>query len=184
MLAEVERHGHFTVGLVPKETLWLDDSAHFAVHDLVIAPLLGIASECWAYGLQPDSEVFAVAKNIVEPKQGKWRVRSSGNPVRGRELFWNASSGKRGSIVITVPSDQVEKLSIFQHCRNVWVFGNLGAGHTPSALRYAKAQAKSADVILFMLSRNNGIEWLDILAAPSLAVKLYLRACDEVERTW
>ncbi len=184
MLAEVKRHGHFTVGLVAKEKIWENESAHFSIHDSVVAPLLKAASECWAYGLEPKSAVYSAAQRLLEPKQGKFRVRLTGDPVHGHELFWNAIGGKRGSIVIIVTAQRIRQLSVFKYCRNLWVFGNLGAGHTPSALRFAKSMANRADVVNFMLSRNNGIEWLDVLAAPPLAAELYLRAFDEVEKTW
>jgi hypothetical protein len=80
--------------------------------------------------------------------------------------------------------DAVNSLKIFQHCRDVWVFGNLGAGHTPSAIRFAKSKAKNSELVCFLLSRNNGIEWLNVLCAPSIAAELYLRAYEQVERTW
>jgi hypothetical protein len=52
----------------------------------------------------------------------------------------------------------------------------MGTGHTPGALRFAKQLVQNGQRAALLLSRNNGIEWMDILAAPDLALSLFEHA--------
>jgi hypothetical protein len=100
-------------------------------------------------------------------------VRLEGELIDGRELFWNASSGKRGTIVILVPRRAFDAEAIFRGGYEAFYFDNFRAGHTPSALRFARQQTEVEDVIAVCLPRNNGIEWMDIYVNPKRAAKLF-----------
>jgi len=175
-LAETRRHiaksGVFTIGMVPRNRDFEPDE-QLPSHTKILRPLLAVASECWVYDLKPRGPVYKSAAPILEPEKGRFRVRLEGDPVAGHELFWNADSGRRGTIVILVPADKFPAEKIFRACNGVWAFTNFLTGHTPAAARFARSQTKSPTLVAACLPRNNGIEWLDLFAEPRHALALF-----------
>ena len=171
------RSSNFTISLLSREQAWGDAAASHQVHKTVLLPLLEVADECWAYGAPNESEVWQSAADILVPARGKHRIRTSGDPVTGRELFWNASGGRRGTVVIVVPLAKFEPERIFAACRGAWIFGNYRAGHTPAAVKFAQLRLESKKHVVFCLPRNNGIEWAEVFAPKPQVFDLYALAC-------
>jgi hypothetical protein len=175
----VRAHGTFTVGLVPRTQRHYRPLESLEAHETVLRPLLTIASECLAFGLDRESEVFRSAASILSPWKGKYRVRlNHGDPIRGHEFFWNAQGGRRGTIVILVPNDAFARADIFRKCHRVAVMANFLSAHTPSAIRFARTAVTASPVTALCLSRNNGMEWMDVHAASERALQLYEHARD------
>jgi len=175
-LDEVRQHiartGVFTIGMIPRNREFQPEEC-LPSHTKILRPLLANATECWVYDLKPRGPVYKSAAAILEPEKGRFRVRLEGDPVSGRELFWNADSGRRGTIVILVPADRFPAEKIFRACNGIWAFNNFLTGHTLAAARFARSQAAGSEFIAACLPRNNGIEWMDVFAEPKLALELF-----------
>jgi len=169
----VDRVGTFSVSLVSSRMQDYDDYAKLPAHKNVIRPLLKSCSECWAYGITPRNEVYRTAKEILELENGRYRVRTEGDPVTNRELFWNANAGRRGTIVFLIPYRKFAASDIFQGGYQTFVATNFLTGHTPAAVRFARKRVALSDVVAICLPRNNGTEWMDVFAKPRKARALF-----------
>lgn len=178
----IERSSNFTLSLLSYKEKYQDPHSTFKVHQTVIAPLLKVAEECWVYGIDRKSEVWEVASSILQPMKGKYKIDISSDPITGKEYFWNASAGKRGTIVIIVPIEKFLKINIFKHCREAWVFDNYRSGHTTSAINLAKKMIETKRSIVFCLPRNNGIEWMEVFTGKPLVFDLYKKALKECNK--
>lgn len=157
-----------------------DPHLALAEHDSILRPLLARADACLAYDLKEGSEALAAVADIASRERGRYRIDLSGDPVSGREYFWNASAGKRGSIAIMVPKNKYEPREIFSHCVGFGVMGNPSIAHTPSAFRFAQQRASAGEQIVFCLTKNNGFEWIDVFAKKGQAGTLF----EEAFRMW
>lgn len=172
----IERSSNFNLSLLTPEERWNDEYKSHKVHKTVLKPILAIADKCWAYGIENDSEALSVASSILHREKGKFRVNISGDPITGKEFFWNAHTGKRGTITITVPIERFNPHEIFKACRNVSVVVNYRSGHNSAAINFAHQTLKLNTHIVFCLPRNNGIEWMDVFAPKPLVFELFSKA--------
>ena len=171
---EIARTGHFAVNLTPPSIRWhYDVFSKLPAHDKVLRPVLARAKECLVYGISSDSRIHKASSSILQADKRRYRFILSGDPVTSHELLWNAHGGERGSIVIMTDRQSLCAEEIFPHCYFPHVCGNTGAGHTQSAIRFARKAANQSDSVALLLPRNNGLEWMDIFAAPTLAVELF-----------
>lgn len=175
-LALTRQAGTFTLELLPGDASRFDERRSLAIHETVLRPLLAWATQCWAYGVEPGSEVHASAGSLLTKAGRKHAVALDGDPILGHELFWNASGGKRGTIVILGPRDTFDHEALIRHASSVWTFGNFLSGHTPSAIRMARDTVKEQALVACCLPRNNGIQWIDIYSEPAHAVQMLLAA--------
>jgi len=166
----IRDRGHFSVQLAPSN---YDVHASLEAHETVLRPLLHVAEECWVYGLSSESSLCPGSSAILEARRGKHRIRSNVEAILGHELLWNARGGQRGTIVIVVSSQSLLTAEVFRHCSRPYVVGNVGAGHTPSALRFAKQVLQVPDRVSLLFSRTNGLDSIDIFAEPDLASSLF-----------
>jgi hypothetical protein len=173
--AVTARSGIFSLVLLPPRSWLLDERKRLPVHATVLRPLLAWATECWAFGIEEGSKVRAAAGDILSKDGRRHRVRFDGDPVSGRELFWNAARGQRGTIVILGPRETFPE-SIFPACHNVWTAGNFLTGHTPAAMRMARTASADGKRLACCLPANNGIEYIDVVSTPGHAVELLDRA--------
>jgi len=179
VLQYVHQYGAFKLGLVRTDE-WLEHDRHLPVHThkTVLAPLLSAAKECWVYDISAGTPVEGVARSLLTKSQGKYAVRTSGDPISGFEYFWNVSGGKRGSVVILLQEDSLDWDAIIRNALGTLVSGNIGAAHTPSAIRYAKRRVREEGLVACCLPRNNGFQWLDVIARPSFASVLFGKALE------
>jgi hypothetical protein len=175
-LALIERSSNFTIALLSRKERWENEGRHFSVHDTVLRPLLAMADECWAYGVQENSEVFLAAKTILSKEGRRHRVLLVGDPVTGHELFWNAYGGKRGTIAISIPAEKFDADKVFPHCLRTIVVTNYRAGHNPAAISYAQRKIDDGTHVVVCLPRNNGMEWAEIFAPKPLVFSLFAKA--------
>jgi hypothetical protein len=167
----VARHSTFSVSLVAHSRY--REGAKMPAHERVLRPLLDTATECWVYGMPRSGDVARAAAGLLEPERGKHRVRLGGDVLTGRELFWNAQGGRRGTIVILTPRGNFDAERIFRGGLETFVFTNFRSAHTPAAIRFARERACAEDLVAVCLPRNNGIEWMDIHVRPAIAVELF-----------
>jgi len=182
------RTGAFTVRVVPSAD-WpaIRSQQHQALpwHELVLRPLLAVSSAAWVYGLKEDSEVFAVARSLLRRERGKHAIDLKSEAIRGYELLWNASGGKRGSIVLSMPADRFPGQEIFPHCQDAFIVSNSTVGHTASAIRLALSAVASGLTLCCLLSRTNGFEWVSLYSNTNHLERLLIEARSlVVHRDW
>lgn len=173
------RAGSFMLRVVSSaDWLAIRSEQHQALlaHETVLRPLLSSCSEAWAYEIKEPSPVFAVAKNILHRERGKFRIDLSGDPIRGHELFWNASGGQRGSIALVIPAAVFPAELLYSNCQQAFILGNSTVPHTPGALRFARAKVAGGDTVCCLLSRTNGLEWISVFASPDALESMLLQA--------
>lgn len=153
-----------TAFLLTPDERRMDERAVHLAHAQFLRPLLAVAANCWVYGLVEGSDVSNSAGDIVTFEKGKHRVALHGDPVTGRELFWNATGSKRGSIVVAAPIKDLDPGLILRASKSVGHASNFRSGHTPAGINLAKKLAKSGIQAAFCFPRSNGIEWVDIFA--------------------
>ena len=175
----LERTGAFTLRVMPSE-VWLairqQQHQPLPWHETVLRPLLKATQSAWVYELDEKSDVFAIAQPLLRRERGKHAISLDGEPIRGHELLWNASGGKRGSIVLSMPAADFPSREIFPHCQDAFIVGNSTVPHTPSAVRYARAAVADGQTLCCLLSRTNGFEWLAIYTNPDLLEALLIEA--------
>lgn len=177
--SRLEEGRTFQVKVVPTERWWSMLSSQdrsLPWHESVLRPMLRSATEAWAYELPQGSEVLRSAGAIAIRRQGKFALDLSAELIRGHELFWNASGGKRGSIAIVFPRAGFPAKEVFPHCHRALVVGNPSAVHTPSAIRFAKARSADGGNLVCVFSRNNGFEFFDVFAPQPDIVPLFMQA--------
>jgi hypothetical protein len=178
-IALIERSSHFSLTLLDNEEKYADPGTPYGIHASVLRPLLARADACWVYGIGMESALWQAARDMLTPARGKFRVDTRGgasaDPVTGREVFWNARGGKRGTIVMTLPLADFPA-GVFSACLHAGVMDNYRAGHTPAAVKFAQQAISGGTHIAVCLPRNNGIEWMDLFAPKPLVFELYARA--------
>ena len=155
---------HFSVQLLEGKAASYDVKARLPPHDTVLAPLLVGATECFVYGLTPENPLFALVADLITPSRGKHRLELAGDPITGREEFWNAKYGRRGSIVILHPYETLNAAALFKNCSWVSHCTNLSVAHSPAALAFSRKKTEAGGTVAFLLSSAFGIAGLDIVA--------------------
>ena len=166
--------GSFSVGLLERPLLGSDALEHLAIHDSVIKCLLKIADKCRVYHGKikldiEESIVMRSEKNFSD-------LNLACNVIDGKEYMWNISGYVRGTILISIPSENItenfSRIFLSTTAPIVWSSLNqLKKGHTLSAVNFALQATKHKQVI-FCLPASNGIEWLDIFASPEMILRL------------
>jgi hypothetical protein len=173
----LQKRGHFTVFLTPRSVRHhYDERASLPAHDSVLRPILRIAEEALVYGLNPTSEVGQAAAQCVQSERGRHRLLLDRELIVGHELFWNATGGQRGTIAIRCKAEALLRAGVFSSCYRPNIMLNVGAAHTPSAIRLARQFVADGESEVICLPRNNGLAWADVFAPPTLALELYERA--------
>ncbi len=172
----IRERGTFAINLIHPKARWdYDVLDPLPVHETILRPMLERATDCLVYGVETGSQIYAASSTILHPDRGRHRVALAGDPVTGHELLWNSYGGKRGSVVILTSPDDFPAGEIFPHCIFPHIIENYRSAHTPSAVRLARQHAAGGGVAV-CLPRNNGIEWMDVFAAPEVALALFRRA--------
>lgn len=169
----------FQVKVVPTDLWWSMLSSQdrsLPWHETVLRPILRNATEVWAYELPQGSEVLRSAGSVATKKQGKFALDLSAELILGHELLWNASGGKRGSIVIVTPVARFPSSEVFPHCQRALLVSNPSAAHTPSAIRFATAKIEDGNSLVCVFPRNNGFEYFDVYAPLPYVVPLFVNA--------
>lgn len=93
----------------------------------------------------------------------KFRLDLSRECVNGAEIFWNASSFRRGSVIILLEGE-FDPAPILRRCAEISIDETPNMGNSPSATKLAK-RAMSEGRIAVLFSAGSGIERMDILCA-------------------
>lgn len=163
------------------------DDDHTSAHEQVIAPLLQNALAAYVYNGRKDSIVGAFGSvehplnlsdfSFLVRERGKFRFDLARECVKGAEIFWNACSFRRGSVVVLFDGE-FDLAPILRRCVEISIDETPNMGNTPSATKLAK-RAMSEGWIAVLFSASNGIEWIDIYAPKAVRDKI-LKLADEI----
>ncbi|MFC2751254.1 MAG: hypothetical protein ACFN38_09100, partial [Campylobacter sp.] len=107
---------------------------------------------------------------------GKFRLDLSRECVNGAEIFWNACSFRRGSVIILLEGE-FDLAPILRRCAEISIDETPNMGNSPSATKLAK-RSMSKGRIAVLFSAGGGIEWMDIYAPEAVQAKI-LKLADE-----
>ena len=160
---------------------------HTSAHDEIIAPLLQNALAAYVYNGRKDSIAGAFGSiehplNLSEfsflvRERGKFRLDLARECVNGAEIFWNACSFRRGSVVVLLDED-FDMAPILRRCAEISIDETPNMGNSPAATKLAK-RAMSEGQIAVLFSAGGGIEWMDIYAPEAVQDKI-LKLADEI----
>ena len=101
---------------------------HTSAHDQIIAPLLQNALAAYVYNGRKDSIVGAFGSvehplnlnefSFLVRERGKFRLDLSRECVNGAEIFWNACSFRRGSVIILIEGE-FDLVPILRRCAEI-----------------------------------------------------------------
>lgn len=157
-----------------------DESGSLPAHELVIRPLLKESIDTYVYRGAKE-EFFLYGKTQVPIKleeidilirdKGKFKFDKTKECILGNEYLWNATTWKRGSIVMIIEPDKIDFGAIFKNCYRPGLLATPNSGNTLSATKKCKQEmAKNNIGICFPAS--NGLEWMQIYASPDLTSEL------------
>ncbi|WP_314351378.1 hypothetical protein [Campylobacter showae] len=160
---------------------------HTSTHDQIIAPLLQNALAAYVYNGRKDSIVGAFGSvehplnlsdfSFLVRKRGKFRLDLARECVNGAEIFWNACSFRRGSVVVLLDGE-FDLVPILRRCVEIDIDETPNMSNSPAATKLAK-RAMSEGQIAVLFSASNGIEWMDIYAPGAVQEKI-LKLADEI----
>ena len=153
---------------------------HTSAHDQIIAPLLQNALATYVYNGRKDSAVGAFGSvehplnlsdfSFLVRERGKFRFDLAHQCVNGAEIFWNACSFRRGSVVVLLDGE-FGLAPILRRCAEISIDETPNMGNSPAATKLAK-RAMSEGQIAVLFSASNGIEWMDIYAPEAAQDKI------------
>ena len=110
-------------------------------------------------------------------ERGKFRLDLSRECVNGAEIFWNACSFRRGSVIILFEGE-FDLAPILRRCAEISIDETHNMDNTTSATNLAKREM-SEECIAVLFSASNGIEWMDIYTPEAVQDKI-LKLADEI----
>lgn len=110
-------------------------------------------------------------------ERGKFRLDLARECVNGAEIFWNACSFRRGSVVVLLDGE-FDLVPILRRCVEIDIDETPNMSNSPAATKLAK-RAMSEGRIAVLFSASNGIEWMDIYAPGAVQEKI-LKLADEI----
>ena len=135
------------------------DDDHTSAHDRIIAPLLQNALTAYVYNGRKDSIVGAFGSvehplNLSEfsflvRERGKFRFDLSRECVNGAEIFWNACSFRRGSVIILLEGE-FDLAPILRRCAEISIDETPNMGKQPCSYQACQARdERGADSCTF-----------------------------------
>lgn len=163
------------------------DDDHTSAHDQIIAPLLKNALAAYVYNGRKDSIVGAFGSmehplslsefSFLVRERGKFRLDLARECVNGAEIFWNACSFRRDSVIILLEGE-FDLAPILRRCAEISIDETPNMGNSPAATKLAK-RAMSEGQIAVLFSAGGRIEWVDIYA-PDAVQAIILKLADEI----
>ena len=152
------------------------DDDHTSAHEQVIAPLLQNALAAYVYNGRKDSIVGAFGSvehplnlsdfSFLVRERGKFRFDLARECVNGAEIFWNACSFRRGSVIILIEGE-FDLAPILRRCAEISIDETPNMGNSPAATKLAK-RAMNEGRIAVLFSAGDGIEWMDIYVSGAV----------------
>ena len=116
------------------------DYDHTSTHDQIIAPLLQNALAAYVYNGRKDSIVGAFGSvehplnlsdfSFLVRERGKFRLDLARECINGAEIFWNACSFRRGSVVVLLEGE-FDPAPILRRCAEIDIDETPNMGNSP-----------------------------------------------------
>ena len=134
----------------------LEPEENLPSHELVIKPLLRNCMYAYVYGIKENDELYLKNKSILIKEKGKFRLDTAKECVIGHECLWNATSHKRGSIIIILGSNFDIFSETLRYTGKPAFCETPNSGNTISALTRCKEELKKGNigVVFFRFKRN------------------------------
>ena len=168
-----------------------DENSVLPAHELVIRPLFEKSVETFAYKGRKD-DFFSGGKmnypikleqeDVLISDKGKFRFDKTKECITGHEYLWNATTWKRGSIVIVLEPNTVNFVEIFKNTCRPSFMENPNSWNTISAIKKCKLEMENGNIAI-ILTASNGMEEFMIYAKGELWKNIVLCArsnCKEV----
>jgi hypothetical protein len=160
-----------------------EESDHLEAHERIIRPLFNASTEAYVYRVTPHARKYPYPRrdigvpielkdeSILKPKKGKYIFDKTQECITGHEFLWNATGGKRGSIVLIL-ANGFDFGEIFPHCYNPAEALAPNWGQTLSAIMLCRKMRKE-NILTVVLTATNGIEDLTIYAPDEVCGKIF-----------
>jgi hypothetical protein len=140
-----------------------DEKSKIPAHDLVIRPLLEKCLYAFVFGLRRESLLYKQNLDILIQEKGKFKLDTSKECVNGHEHLWNATTWKRGSIIIILRDTEIDFPKLFKHTYQPGLAATPNSGNSLSATKKCKIEADKGNIAI-CFPASNGIEWITIYA--------------------
>jgi hypothetical protein len=150
-------------------------------HEQIIRPLFNASTEVYVYkGTTEElrSSTGEITKpieledeSILIPKRGKYIFDKTKECITGHEYLWNATDGKRGSIVMVL-TNGFDFTEVFTHCYEPCRIETPNVGQSPGAMRFCKEMCGKG-IITSTLLAATGMQYLSIYAPNEILEELY-----------
>jgi hypothetical protein len=165
-----------------------DKKGKLPAHDLVIRPLLENCMYCYVYELKNDDELYINNKDILIKEKGKYKFDTTKECIAGHEYLWNATGGKRGTIIIILENnlgifDKILKHTFIDIGWDIPVVDNPNAGNSISAVKKCKEEMKKGNIGI-CITRNNGLENMFIYIEQKYKdelLKMVMDNCNKID---
>ena len=147
--------------------------------EATLRPMLNAASDVFIYnGLKADSPLLnSDSFHAVAIKhRGKYQLRLDSELIDGFESLWLATGWGRGSAVFLIPAESFLTASLLAGWGSMGITWNYRVAHNTGAVTFAKKQVEQHGCVAVCLPASNGIEWADLFAPRSIAVRLWQEA--------
>lgn len=148
------------------------DDDHTSAHEQVIAPLLQNALAAYVYNGRKDSIVGAFGSvehplnlsdfSFLVRERGKFRFDLARECVNGAEIFWNACSFRRGSVVVLFDGE-FDLAPILRRCVEISIDETPNMGNTPSATKLAKRVMSKGQIAMLFSAGRGWSGWISTL---------------------
>ncbi|WP_306350903.1 hypothetical protein [Flavobacterium sp. '19STA2R22 D10 B1'] len=160
-----------------------NEKSSLPAHNLVLKPLLDNCYLAYVFGLKKEDELYKTNSDILISEKGKFRFDTSKECIEGHEYLWNATSWKRGSIIILLEEGKLDFTELFKNTYRPGLSGMPNSGNSLSATKKCREEAANGKIAI-CLPASNGIEWMTIYAKGQLFENLVTEAfenCKEKE---
>ena len=157
-----------------------DEKSVLPAHEFVIRPLLEKSMEAFVYKGSKD-EFFLCGKmqipialeqeDILIAEKGKFRFDNTKECILGHEYLWNATTWKRGSVVIIIENGKVDFSTIFKHTYRPSFTDNPNTGNNIAATKKCRMEAEKGNIAI-CLPASNGIEYMNVYAKADILDKI------------
>jgi hypothetical protein len=172
----LERLRSFSVNTCPVSLIGNEESKRVPAHRLMVQPLVDAAVEIRIFSMPKESEIRKLIEPIVLDQQGSIKLDLNKEVVQGFEALWNATSWRRGAIAIRLKASELNWEALLKYCAgpHVWAATAERRKVIPdAAVRWCNDFTRAPGRVAACFSASNGIQGLELFAAPEKLFPLY-----------
>jgi len=153
-----------------------DERSSLPAHELVVRPLLEKSIDAFVYrGTKEDFFIYGKMQvpirleviDVLIKEKGKFKFDKTKECILGNEYLWNATTWKRGSIIIILQKGEINFSELFKNTYRPGLSETPNSGNNLSATKKCREEAEKGNIAI-CLPASNGIEWMTIYANGQL----------------